>query len=129
MPGHGLSALALPPLIVAVWLPARWFWSRLFPERWLGIAAYAPLLIVMGSLVVVPIGQRSGAPLGRANPAQWWWAVGHSWPVWLLATIGLQSSSVVLRRGWLVGYIGLAMVASLGAVAQWGRYYYAYPYG
>jgi hypothetical protein len=38
------------PTIVSVWLPTRWVWFGSGPEHWLGLPAYAPLLIVVAHL-------------------------------------------------------------------------------
>ena len=40
-------ALGIGPLICCVWLPFRWFRYRPAPDRWLGIAAFAPLVAVV----------------------------------------------------------------------------------
>jgi hypothetical protein len=63
------------------------------------------------------------APAFMANPPKYWWtAASHSWLVWFVAATGLIVSSVAMRRGRVIGYIGLALVASLMALAHWDHY-------
>jgi hypothetical protein len=69
------------------------------------------------------------APAFTANPPEWWWTVAHSWLEWFLLTAGLLPVSVFIRRGWALGYLGLAVVVSLGALLHWAHYYDAYPFG
>ena len=68
------------------------------------------------------------APAFMARPPEWWSSVGHSWTDWFLLTIGLLTSSIVIRRGWRVGYVCLALAVSLVALFHWAHYYVAYPF-
>ena len=59
------------------------------------------------------------APTFMAKPPDWWWTIWYSWITWLLATIVLLLSAVAMRRGWPVGYAGVAFVVSLLAYFNW----------
>jgi hypothetical protein len=85
----------------------------------------AGLAAVCAAMFILDYGDHAGTwvPPFPENAPMWWRTIGwHGWPLWFLTGIGLLLSSRAMRRGRAAGYVGLALVISLLALAHWEKF-------